>query len=245
MECQSFFILQLVVGFDFTGKVNLMLQKIFYMEPLLRNRYNSPHYGNKENPVDELIYILLSKRTNLKCNQNAYDNIKARFPDWKMILDANIEQIEETINVGGLIEEKSINIQGLCRKIYDDFGTFNLRTIFKENKWEEQKIYDYLISLPGIGPKSAYCVMLYSLKLPVMPADIHIIRILYRVELIPFTENQHHQAQKYISETFIGLPWSFQYSLHVNMKAHGEMVCKRQECLREKCVISMYCGHLI
>lgn len=218
-----------------------MLLVLFEIETKLRQEYNSPHYGNMDNPMEELIYILLSKRTNLRCQQVTYTNLKKEFPQWEMILDSSIDHIQKIIDGGGLVQEKATNIKGLCEKIKNDFGDFDLKKFFLDRNWGDEDIFRYLISLPGIGPKSAYCVMLYSFKLPVMPSDAHVIRVFYRLGLIPYKEEQHHQAQIAISELVKGLPWSMLYSLHVNLKCHGEKICKKNKCCRDKCVISNVC----
>lgn len=217
------------------------MKNIFEIEEKLRDKYNSPHYGNMEDPMDELVYILLSKRTSLSCNQKTFENLKSRYVDWHMVLNAEIGDIEQVIFSGGLVKEKAVNFKKICHKIFHDYGTFDLRYIFSNRQMTVNQIFDYLSSLPGIGPKSACCVMLYSLKLPIMPADVHVIRVFHRLGMTLYSENQHHQAQKEINEITSGLPWSLIYSLHVNMKAHGEKVCRKQGCMREKCVLSTFC----
>lgn len=217
------------------------MQIFFDVEAKLRQKYNSPHFDNKEDPMDELVYILLSKRTNLKGNQKAFINLKEKFHSWADIVSANMVDIKKCVSTGGLVEEKATNLRILCEKIYQDFHTMDLRKALQNKKWTEQEIFEYLITLPGIGPKSAYCVMLYSLKIPAMPADAHVIRVFNKIGAVPFVETQHHQAQKYISELLEGLPWSMLYSLHVNAKAHGERVCKKNKCLADECVIVEYC----
>ncbi len=217
------------------------MDKLFEIEPLLRSKYKSPGYDNKEDPMDELIYILLSKRTNLKCNQISFNNLKTHIKKWDLIKDMDTDELKNIISVGGLLERKTNDLINLCEKIFLDFQTFDLRKVFLDKDWNDNRIYNYLVNLPGIGAKSAYCVMLYSLKLPVMPADVHVIRVFNRLGLIPYDEKQHQQAQKMISNIVRGLPWSFLYSLHVNLKAHGETVCKKSMCLVENCVISSFC----
>lgn len=216
------------------------MKNLFQIEEKLRTQYNSPHFGNMDDPMDELVYILLSKRTNLRCNQKTFESFKASYSEWNMVLTAQIEEIEQVISYGGLVKEKARNIKKLCIKIFHDYKTFDLRSVFTNIQMNETEIFNYLNSLPGIGPKSACCVMLYSLKLPIMPADVHVIRVFHRLGMAS-SEIHHHQAQKEISGLINGLPWSWIYSLHVNMKAHGERVCQKQHCMREHCVISAFC----
>ena len=80
---------------------------------LLEKEYRYTDFGNKEDPVDELVYIILSKRTNYRCNNITFNRLKQRFPDWNQVLKADQKEIYEIVKYGGLGEEKSINIKKL------------------------------------------------------------------------------------------------------------------------------------
>lgn len=207
---------------------------------LLEKEYRYTDFGNKEDPVDELVYIILSKRTNYRCNNITFNRLKQRFPDWNQVLKADQKEIYEIVKYGGLGEEKSINIKKLLQIINEDFGTFDIKDYLL--KWKKEDVYNYLISLPGIGPKSAYCTMLYSLKMSVQPADAHVIRLFYRSGYIDHDQERHHSAQKIIAELCEEFPYEKNYKIHIYFKAHGQEVCRQKPyCL--KCSISKYCWY--
>lgn len=207
----------------------------------LKRQYNSPDFNNKKNPVDELIYILLSKRTNFEVNNLIYEKLKRTYNNWEQIMNTNMSELYDIIKSGGLGEEKAENIILLIEKLITNFGKLDIGDTF--NKCDNAKIFNYLISLPGIGPKSAYCVMLYSLKRSVQPADAHVIRLFYRLGFIDYDQSRHHQAQKAISTICMNFPYQKNYDIHVNFKAHGEKVCKKRRPLCQGCVIYDYCAY--
>ncbi len=206
----------------------------------LESEYNNPDFNNKYDPVDELVYIILSKRTNYRCNNDTYNKLKQKYPEWIQVINSEQKDIYEVIKQGGLGGEKSKNIKRLLKIIYEDFGTFDIRDYLLE--WEKDHVYSYLISLPGIGPKSAYCTMLYSLKMSVQPADAHVIRLFYRLGYIDHDQTNHHIAQKEIASICDNFSFEKNYKIHVNFKAHGQKKCKRKRSDCKNCILSKYCG---
>ncbi len=214
------------------------LNKIIEM---LEKEYKNPNFNNKSEPMDELIYIILSKRTNYKCNNETYKKLKQKYPEWHLLLQISQKKIYDIIKQGGLGEEKSKNIKNLLRIVYEDFGAFNIKEYFKE--WSKKDIFEYLVSLPGIGLKSAYCVMLYSLNISVQPADAHVIRLFYRLGYINYNQNNHHQAQKVIISLCKDFTYEKNYKIHVNFKAHGQEICKKNKQYCFKCILKDYCDY--
>src|SRR5690554_6451441 len=95
---------------------------------LLEKQYNNPDFNNKSNTIDELIYIILAKRTNYKCNNVTYNALKKKYPDWLSLLWVSEEEIYKQIKHGGLGKEKSKYIINLLRIIHEDFGTLQIAT---------------------------------------------------------------------------------------------------------------------
>lgn len=222
------------------SKAFIDYNKLYRIVEILKKEYNSPNYNNKEKMIDEIIYIILSKRTNHKMNNLTYDNLKDNFNDWYDLLNANISDVYSIVKIGGLGKEKSKNILKTINKIYLDYGTFEIDKFFRNKPKEE--VIEYLIELPGIGMKSALCIMLYSLKLSVQPADIHIIRIFNRLGFINVKKNSHQKAQKVINNICSNLDYNINYSIHVNFKAHGETKCKSNNPLCNKCKVNKLCN---
>ncbi|MFW6016629.1 MAG: endonuclease III domain-containing protein [bacterium] len=206
---------------------------------ILKKEYCSPHFNNKSDIVSEIIYIILSKRTNYKLNNETYNKLLNRYNNWEEIQEDSYKNIKKCIYRGGLSEEKSKNIKKTIAKLYEDFNTLDINDILLT--WSDKDVKEYLVSLPGIGLKSAYCVMLFSLKISVQPADTHIIKLFNRLGFIDIPIKNHSKAQKKINIMCKDLGYEKNYYLHVNFKAHGQEICKRRSPNCESCIISGYC----
>jgi endonuclease III len=212
-----------------------LLRNIDTIAEILEALYNSPNHGNKSKPIDELIFIHLSKKTNEKSYTEAFNRLSSAFPNWYGLVDAKPEYVENLIASAGLGKQRTEELLANCKKIIAKFGQLSLNQMYN---WNTKKIFKFLTSLSGIGPKSAYCIMMYSLNKEVFPVDTHVHSICERMGFID-NNLDHDQAQKVLSELF---PKRLRYSLHVNMVAHGRKICRRQgRPLCERCNLSKFC----
>ena len=177
--------------------------------------YGNPDLGNKHDPVDELVYIILSRKTFEEAYQKGYELLKARFSSWDDLLDAPRKEVESLIRSGGLSGKKT-SLYGALGKLRETFGHCTLEPA---REWDDDKLEKFLCSLPEIQRKSAYCIMLYAFGRTVFPADTHVGRILAR--LGPYRELgldldglDHKQLQKKLADL---IPPNLRYSLHVNL----------------------------
>lgn len=88
--------------------------------------YGTPDLGNKPDPTDELVYIILSRKTPEKAYQGTFDALKARFPRWDDLLDAPREEVERLVNPGGLAGKKATSLFGALTRIRETFGRCSL-----------------------------------------------------------------------------------------------------------------------
>lgn len=212
-----------------------LLRNIDTIADILEALYNSPDHGNKSNPMDELIYIHLSKKTNERGYSEAFNRLSLEFPNWEELADASPETIRNLIGSAGLGNQRTKEMLANIKRIVSDFGGLNLE---KLRCWKNKKIFDYLTSLKGIGPKSALCIMMYSLNRQVFPVDTHVHTICERMGFI-IDGLDHDSAQTILAEMF---PKKLRYSIHVNMVAHGRKICrKRGRPLCELCNLSKFC----
>ena len=142
--------------------------------------YGSPRHGNKEDPIDELIYIILSRKTRESAYAQAFAALKHRFRSWDDLMTARTQEIDEAIYVSGLVGKKTAAITSALHIIQDTFGELSLSSTAD---WPDERVEQFLCSLPEIGPKSARCVMMYSLGRYVLPVDTHVARIFRRMGL--------------------------------------------------------------
>jgi endonuclease-3 len=204
----------------------------------LRQEYghNAPRTGR--NPTDSLIATILSQHTADRNSHEAFRRLKERFGSWEEIARADVAELAATIRVAGLGNLKAVRIQQALSDIQERFGTMDL-SFLKELPLEEAR--QVLLSLPGVGPKTAACVLLFSCGLPALPVDTHVHRLARRLGLIgekESAEGAHRVLQPLV-------PPSDVYDFHVNLIRHGRTVCfaRNPQCgaciLQDEC---SYCG---
>lgn len=216
--------------------------KLKKIREILKTTYPEFNFYNKNKIFDEILYILLSWRTPILKSESLYQKLKKDFKDWNDLFELSESDWYKRIESGGKANDKARTLVKLLRKIKRDFGSIEkVETISKKS---DEEVYRYLVSLPGIKDKSAFCIMLYAMKRAVFPADAHCLRISQRVGIIEGT-NQKKQdrvrGQKELNELLKG-NYQLCYDLHITMLQHGQKVCKRNP-LCENCVISHLCDY--
>lgn len=145
---------------------------------VFEENYGRPRLGNPSDPLDDLIYIVLSNRTAPGVAQHVYDNLKSKFDSWDKLLASSITELTEILKPAGLAVVKSQQIWAALRKIEHDSESCDLGWLRNRSEGE---IQDYLVSLPGVSLKVAKCVMLYTLGVEVLPVDSHVHRVTKRL----------------------------------------------------------------
>jgi endonuclease-3 len=202
-----------------------MKNKIYRIIKILEENYGIPEWSGFSEPLDELIFTILSQNTNDKNRDRAFSELKKTFPDHKSILNSSQKKLERTIRTAGLAEQKSKNIKGILKKLKKENGKLSLK--FLKN-YDKENARNYLLSLTGVGPKTAACVLLFSLKMPAFPVDTHIFRVTKRLGLIP--EKTGIEWAHRILEGIV--PEEKYHSFHINLIRHGRKLChpSKPEC---------------
>lgn len=203
---------------------------------LLRRQYRSPRHHNKRDPLDELVFILLSGKTKERSYLRTYDALRQRFADWFDILGSPIGTVASTIHEGGLSVKKERQLRALLAEIDTTIGRETFTKIRNVSTPEATRI---LAGLPGVGLKSARCVLMYSLQREVFPVDTHCRRVMARLGIIRF-ERLTDSVQDKIQEI---VPRSIRYDLHVNLVAHGRTVCTARTPRCSACVLNSRCAY--
>ena len=177
--------------------------------------YGRPAQAPHGSPLDELILTVLSQSTNDRNRDVAYARLRERFESWHAVRDAPLEEVEEAIRPGGISKVKSRRIQAILRALPPDLDLGWLAH-------EPVKLArDYLCELPGVGRKTAACVLLFSFGARDVPVDTHVSRVATRLGLLragaPF-EELHDQM---LAIT----PPAAELELHMNLLRHGRRTC--------------------
>jgi len=203
--------------------------------------YGTPDLGNKPDPVDELVYIILSRRTREGAYQAAYDALKKRYTAWEQLASAPADEIERSIGFSGLGRRKAHSLKQALGTLV---GLFGCCTLEPTRSWSDDETLDFLCDLPEVGPKSAACVMMCSLDRPAFPVDAHVGRVLERLGLfrvlgIELTGTDHKVKQRLLWSV---IPPALRYSLHVNLLVHGRTTCLPRKPRCGSCVIRGVCA---
>lgn len=204
-------------------------------EELLRT-YGSPNRTKKLDPLSELIYTILSQHTSDKNRDRAFEKLKETFPSFESILSSPLSKLANVIRVGGLGKVKAARIKSVLQTLKTKFGKISLDFL---RDYSKEKAEQFLLSLPGVGPKTAACVLLFSLNKPAFPVDTHIYRVTRRLGLI---ENKisAEKAQKILEKL---VPSSFYRTFHLSLIRFGRETCRAYKPLCVHCFLRNFCSY--
>jgi endonuclease-3 len=184
--------------------------------------------------LDELILTVLSLNTSdLNCGR-AYRAMRARYPRWEDVLAADLPELVEVLRPGGLANQKAPRIQAILARLAGSEHGLDLEWL---SQLEPAEAMSFLTTLPGVGAKTASCVLLFSLRMPVMPVDTHVHRIAIRLGLIPprTTADAAHPLLTALT------PPGRMLEAHLLLIEHGRRTCKARRPLCEQCVLLDLC----
>jgi len=148
----------------------------------LLDYYGEPTLKERRDPLSELVVTILSQNTADVNTDRAYRALQQRFPAWEEVLAAPVEELAEAIRVAGLANIKAPRIRRILEDLQAEQGRLDLGFL-EAMTVDEAKTY--LMRLHGVGPKTAACVLLFSLHKPALPVDTHVLRVSRRVGLVP------------------------------------------------------------
>ena len=203
---------------------------------LLVAQYGTPSLGNFRNPVKAIFYIVLSARTTESLYKEAHKQLFERFPTLQEIANAPLAKLRACVAVAGLGKKRAEQIKRIAGKLLSDFGK---RSTARLRGLSAMEAYSYLRTLSGVGPKSALCIMMYSLGFDVFPVDTHAHRMLCRIGLMP-SGRKHYHAQIMLP-AFV--PPNYSNKLHVALILHGRRICKSRLPHCSSCELSIFCKY--
>jgi endonuclease-3 len=202
---------------------------------ILRRNFAMPKWTEaKRDPFKTLIVTIISQNTADRNTARAFERLSKRFEiKPEALAKAENSQIEETLHVAGLYKNKAKTIKTVSTIILEQFHG-SVQPILSLPLEEARKT---LMALPGIGPKTADVVLLFSAKQPTIPVDTHVNRVAKRLGFAP--ANGDYDAVRTSLQSLYN-PRDY-LAVHVLLIAHGRRYCKARRPLCEQCPVNMHC----
>jgi endonuclease-3 len=205
-------------------------RRVLAIRDRLREMYGRPVNNPHGHPIAELVRTVLSQNTNDRNRDVAYNRLRERFPTWEEVRDAPPEEVIEAIRPGGLANTKGPRIQEILDRLDEHPDLDWLADA------QRDEAIEYLTALPGVGRKTAACVMIFTFDRPEIPVDTHVYRVGGRLGLIregaSFTE-AHDELRAVVDPEDA-------YELHINLINHGRALCRPSPRCKE-CALRRMC----
>jgi endonuclease III len=186
--------------------------------------------------IDEVVATVLSQHTSDTNSGRAFAQLKDRFPSWEQVAAAPAGQVADAIRCGGIADQKARRIQQILTAISGREGRIDLGRL---QDLDDAAARAYLESLPGVGPKTAACVLTFAMGRAAFPVDTHVHRVATRLGWLPHgtsADRAHRLLEPMV-------PAGIRYDLHVAMISHGRTVCRAQRPRCGACVLHDLCAY--
>jgi endonuclease III len=194
--------------------------------------------------LDQLVWFLLSTRTTVENCDAAYSALRASYPNWEAVAEAEPEYIGERLRPAGLFHARAANLKASLSKIRERFGSVSLEVL---RSWSDEDCEAFLRSLPGVGLKVARCVLSFGLGHRRFAVDAHIWRVARRLGWHSITgEAPTERGADAIQALALGA--ADPLSLHVNLIRFGREFCPSGQPRCEACPLASLCptyGHAL
>ena len=186
--------------------------------------------------LDQLVATILSQNTSDANSGPAFGQLRRQFGDWDAVRRAPVARIARAIRRGGLSNQKAPRIKAILQEIHRQRGELSLEFLGRLPPREAEQ---YLRNPPGVGPKTAACVLLFACRMPLLPVDTHVHRVSRRLDLIgPRTDaaKAHPQLARLVRPRLV-------LEFHIQLIRHGRTTCKARKPRCEDCPLLDLCPH--
>lgn len=184
-------------------------------------------------PFQVLVATVLSQNTNWRNTKRAYDALQARLPTPKKLSNANLKTIQKLIRPAGLYKNKSKSLKKISQIIQEEYGG-DLESVLRKPIEEAR---EELTSLPGVGPKTADCVLLFAGERDVLPVDTHVARTSKRLGFADLKDTPEKVREKL--EPIV--PAGRRGEAHILLIELGRTYCKARNPNHSECPIEDLC----
>ncbi|KUO42727.1 MAG: hypothetical protein APU95_01545 [Hadesarchaea archaeon YNP_N21] len=201
----------------------------------LRSEFG-PWSGGREDPFSVLVWTVLSQNTNDRNTKMAFDRLVKKYKNFGQLARADLTKIQALIRPAGLHRAKSSHLKETSKIIETKYGG-SLKTVLEKPVHLARA---ELLSLPGVGYKTADCLLLFSAKRDVLPVDTHIFRVSKRLGFAT-PEDDHEQVKNKLENV---IPRGRRGEAHIFLIALGRKFCRAKKPLCNVCPINALCPRL-
>jgi endonuclease III len=185
----------------------------------LEKRFGPLEVPRSTDPLDELILTVLSQHTSDLNSERAFGLLRAAYPTWDEVVDADSDEVADVIRSGGLANTKARRIQTILQEVHQREEAYSLDRL---RVMSDAEAREWLVSFPGVGPKTAAVVLSFAFGRDTMPVDTHVHRVTRRLGIVPM-KSSAEQADRLLHEL---IPQGLRTPLHVGFIRLGREICK-------------------
>ncbi len=199
----------------------------------LRKAYGEPKL-ERGDPLEQVVYTVLSQQTTSESCRAAWEALCAEAPDWDRVRRMPEPRLAKVIRPAGIANIKARRIKDILAQVKADFGAYDLSELEDLSETEAE---EYLMSLPGVGQKTARCVLLFAMGRDSLPVDTHVARLSRRLDLRDHdgaAKDDHTALDEVVRVGDRG-------AMHVHLFRHGREVCRARKPLCDQCFLASLC----
>jgi endonuclease-3 len=202
---------------------------------ILSKQFGVPEISSsRSDAFQALVKTVLSQATNDRNRDRAYANLTKKYRiNPEALASADVKELEEAIRVGGLYRNKARKIKELSKTICTQFHG-SLGFIFSEPL---EKSRDLLMSIPGVGPKTADVVLLFVANKPTVPVDTHVNRVSRRLGLAPLKAS-YDGIRRSLESLY---PPRDYFAIHLLLISLGRKFCRARNPVHKVCPVNALC----
>jgi DNA (cytosine-5)-methyltransferase 1 len=210
------------------------------VDEILQLMHRSRPLGNLQDPLAEAIFIVLSRQTRESGYLKAYQALRGQWPTWEDVRDAPMADVARALTPAGFGPTRAQQVQDLLARVTDECDRRRLPSLSLAwlHDLPDADVERFLVGLPGMGVKSARCVMHYSLDRKVFAVDTHVRRILHRLAIV---DDPKPERKVKAADYDRAVPPRIRQRLHVNLVHHGREYCRSKSPLCGKCPLISFC----
>lgn len=210
------------------------MNKIEAILSALEKEYGKSILNPSRDPLAELVRTILSQNTSDKNSKPAFSSLAVHLKSWDDLLKIETDELAMIIKQGGLGKVKARRIQQALSAIKQKRDNLSLDFLAE---MPLDKARDWLKDLPGVGEKTASCILLFAFGKPALPVDTHVYRLSNRLGLLE-PAIRPDQASRLLESI---VPSEKVHEFHVLLISHGRKVCKARHPACRTCVLQSVC----